>query len=144
VISEGIRLAYGVTTRSPREADEPLRYKDWVIPPKVSSNPKPQEAFYAEITNSVLQTAISEIIYFVLMDPTIFPEPDRYNPDRWLGETSLGHYLVNFGKGTRLCIGIKYVELFHFICKWVNRLKSNNCVQSSIRGTISHSCSYFP
>jgi cytochrome P450 len=38
VIQEGIRLAYGVTTRSPRECDEPIQYKEWVIPPRVCSH----------------------------------------------------------------------------------------------------------
>jgi cytochrome P450 len=36
VINEGIRLMFGVTTRLPRVSpNEPLKYKDWVIPPGV-------------------------------------------------------------------------------------------------------------
>ncbi len=34
VIREGIRLAYGVTARSPRLSPKALQYKDWVIPPR--------------------------------------------------------------------------------------------------------------
>lgn len=52
VISEGIRLAYGVTTRSPREADEPLRYREWVIPPKVNCPPS-LRCMHSESTNSL-------------------------------------------------------------------------------------------
>jgi cytochrome P450 len=48
------------------------------------------------------------------MDPAIFPEPSRFLPDRWFGETRLDRYLVNFGKGTRICLGINlaYAEMF--------------------------------
>ncbi|KAF1810551.1 cytochrome protein [Eremomyces bilateralis CBS 781.70] len=93
VVYEGIRLSYGVTTRSPRQMDEPLRYKDWVIPPRA---------------------AVSQISYFVTMDPTIFPDPTHFNPDRWLQEKRLDHYLANFGKGSRICLGLNlaYAEMF--------------------------------
>lgn len=46
------------------------------------------------------------------MDPTIFPEPEKFNPDRWLMAESdeLMHaYLLPFGKGSRACAGQKYV-----------------------------------
>ncbi|KAK2792149.1 hypothetical protein FQN52_003917 [Onygenales sp. PD_12] len=93
VISEGIRLSYGVTTRTPRQLDEPLPYKDWVIPARA---------------------ALSQISYFVTMDPNIFVEPERFNPDRWMQEKRLDRYLANFGKGSRICLGINlaYAELF--------------------------------
>ena len=48
------------------------------------------------------------------MDPTIFPDPERFDPERWLQEQRLDKYLTNFCKGTRGCLGINlaYAELF--------------------------------
>lgn len=47
------------------------------------------------------------------MNPTIFPSPSTFRPDRWLKGTKynreLERYLVNFGKGSRSCLGMKCV-----------------------------------
>ena len=88
VISEGIRLAYSLTTRLPRIAHEPLTYRDWEIPPG---------------------TPTSETIYFVLTDEALFPQPDQFRPERWLEQPELSRYLVAFGRDTRMCLGIKSV-----------------------------------
>ncbi|KAJ4504170.1 hypothetical protein HRR75_007793 [Exophiala dermatitidis] len=97
-INEGIRLMHGVTTRLPRVSPtEPLRYKDWIIPPG---------------------TPVSESNYFVHMDKTIFPNPAEYDPGRWLRAAEAGirldRYLVSFTKGSRMCVGIKYAPHFSF------------------------------
>lgn len=87
VIQEGLRLSYGITSRLPRVITETLQYKDWVIPPG---------------------TPVSETPYFVLIDPTIFPDPESFKPERWLQEGErLDRYQVSFNKGSRQCIGIK-------------------------------------
>ena len=41
-------------------------------------------------------------------NPSIFPEPSAFKPERWLqgGEQKLQRYLVPFGKGTRMCAGM--------------------------------------
>lgn len=39
-------------------------------------------------------------------DPSIFPNPEKFDPDRWLDTKSLEKYLVAFSKGTRQCLGI--------------------------------------
>jgi len=45
------------------------------------------------------------------MDPTIFPEPHKFDPDRWIrGGEQLEKYSVPFGKGSRRCIGIRYAQ----------------------------------
>jgi len=45
------------------------------------------------------------------MNEKIFPEPSKFRPERWLKEgkynRALEKYLVNFGKGTRQCVGMK-------------------------------------
>ncbi|KIX07822.1 uncharacterized protein Z518_02476 [Rhinocladiella mackenziei CBS 650.93] len=95
VISEGIRISYGVTTRTPRIApDEALRYKEWTIPPGTPIS----------MTNSL-----------VSMHPDIFPEPETFKPERWLDDgRSLERYQVAFSKGSRQCLGINlaYAEMF--------------------------------
>jgi Cytochrome P450 len=52
------------------------------------------------------------------MDSTIFPNPESYDPDRWIRAAQEGlrldRYLVSFSKGSRMCVGIKYVVEFPF------------------------------
>ena len=47
----------------------------------------------------------------VLHDPSIFPDPYNFKPERWVGEESeverLDRFMVAFGKGSRMCIGMK-------------------------------------
>ncbi|KAK4655496.1 hypothetical protein QC762_302900 [Podospora pseudocomata] len=88
VIKEALRLSYGITTRLPRVAHEAIIYKQYVIP---------------------AGTPVSQTGYFILMDPTVFPEPHVFKPERWLGSGKrLDRYLVPFGRGSRACLGIRY------------------------------------
>lgn len=49
------------------------------------------------------------------MDPTIFPEPFEFYPERWIeakeNGVRLDQYMVSFTKGSRQCVGIKYVSV---------------------------------
>ena len=47
------------------------------------------------------------------LNPTIFPQPKEFIPERWLENPRLGKYLVSFTKGSRQCIGINlaYAEM---------------------------------
>lgn len=58
-----------------------------------------------------MQTPVSQSIYFVHMDPDVFPEPNSFNPDRWLEFSQKGErldrFLVPFTKGSRMCLGMK-------------------------------------
>lgn len=100
IISEGLRLSYSTTIRTPRVAPaEALDYHGWRIPPG---------------------TPVSETNALVLLNPTIFPEPERFQPERWLrqpgqeGSDRLDRYQVAFGKGSRQCLGINlaYSEMY--------------------------------
>ncbi|KAJ9243589.1 hypothetical protein DTO169E5_2504 [Paecilomyces variotii] len=97
VIREGLRLKVGVMSRLPRIAHEPLQYRDWIIPPG---------------------TPVSESVYFIHQDPSIFPDPEEFIPERWLEQKKNGvrleRYLVPFSKGSRSCLGINlaWAELY--------------------------------
>lgn len=47
----------------------------------------------------------------LMMDPNIFPEPDKYDPGRWLESSPLyvrnAKYFVPFHRGHRSCIAIR-------------------------------------
>jgi len=58
------------------------------------------------------------------MNPTIFPDPETFDPERWLDkEKRLDRYLVSFGKGSRQCLGINlaYAELYLTAATLVSR-----------------------
>lgn len=44
-------------------------------------------------------------------DPAIFPEPHVFKSERWLGANTdeLERHMVSFTRGSRDCIGMKYV-----------------------------------
>lgn len=63
----------------------------------------------------------------ILFDPEIFPDPESFNPDRWLEAEAEGkrldRYLVTFAKGNRHCIGINvaYSEMHLITAALVTR-----------------------
>lgn len=56
---------------------------------------------------------MSSSAYFMHMNPDIFPNPESFQPERWLQASAEGErlnkYLVSFSRGSRQCIGIKLV-----------------------------------
>ncbi|CAG8020504.1 unnamed protein product [Penicillium nalgiovense] len=108
VVNEGLRLSHGMTARLARVSPtEPMLYKDWVIP---------------------AGTPVSESNYFVHMDPTLFPEPEKFDPERWIRATEKGEYLsryiVSFTKGSRQCLGMNlaYAEIYLSIAHIARRI----------------------
>lgn len=89
VVQEVHRFSHGVVGRLERVSpDKPLTYKAWSIPPG---------------------TPISMTSLLQHRDPSKFPDPMKFDPERWLtqGENErLEKYLVPFSKGTRQCLGI--------------------------------------
>ncbi|KAJ5165325.1 uncharacterized protein N7500_007155 [Penicillium coprophilum] len=107
LVWETLRVSTGIASRSPRVApDETLVYKNHSIP---------------------AGTPVSETNYFVLTDPEIFPDPHTFDPDRWLRAAAKGErldkYMVNFSKGSRICLGMNlaYAELFLVLAAFVRR-----------------------
>lgn len=91
VLDEVIRL-HGVTTLMRRSA-EPVVIGGYEIP---------------------TGTEILFSPYAMHRDPELYPDPDRFDPDRWLPEHMAvrpRHHVVPFGAGSRKCIGDKFAWL---------------------------------
>jgi len=101
VISEGLRISYGVSHRLQRSApDRAIQFQDYTIPPG---------------------TPVSMTSVLIHDNPHIFPDPHTFTPERWLDakpgagdQQRLDKYLVTFSKGTRGCLGLNlaYAELY--------------------------------
>lgn len=92
VIKEGYRLSYGIISRLPRIApDTILHCQGHTIPAGTT----------VSMTSLIQHT-----------DPSLFPNPESFNPQRWLDsdDLHLDRYLVNFSKGTRACVGINLAK----------------------------------
>ncbi|KAJ6164164.1 cytochrome P450 [Penicillium chermesinum] len=96
VTKESLRLAIGIAQRLRRiNPSAPIQYGSYTIPPN---------------------TVFGMSSYLQLRDARIFPEPDTFLPDRWLGEPvapngrALGQYLVPFGRGPRMCLGMNMAQ----------------------------------
>ncbi|KAJ3494206.1 hypothetical protein NLG97_g4228 [Lecanicillium saksenae] len=107
VVNEALRLSYGIVIRPPRICHtEVLKYGEVVIPPG---------------------TPVSMSSYFVHMDRIIFPEPESFNPDRWIEATAQGKnltkFIVSFGRGSRACVGMNlaYAELYLTISQFARK-----------------------
>lgn len=91
-IMEATRMSYGLSARNPRTHDQPLHYKQYVIP-----------------ANTIIAMTIPEVSH----DENIFPDSHSYIPERWLDDPktkdglALERFMVSFGRGTRSCLGIK-------------------------------------
>ncbi|KAL4748424.1 hypothetical protein BDW72DRAFT_214810 [Aspergillus terricola var. indicus] len=115
-VNEALRIASPVVSRLPRVApDEALMYKDYTIPPG---------------------TPMSSSSLLIHRNSTIFPDPEKFDPDRWLrnnGKTTTGQrldrYLVPFTKGSRACLGMSlaYAELYMALAYFVRRVDFELC-----------------
>lgn len=87
VVNEGLRCAHGVSSRQPRIAtEEVLQYRQWTIPKG---------------------TALMQSLYLLDTDPLIFPDPLKFEPQRWIAEPKLSKHQLAFSKGSMGCLGMK-------------------------------------
>lgn len=105
VIVEGLRLSYGLATRTSRiPTEEDLFYNgSWTTGPQTS-----QKVQY-KIPRGY---AIGMSAVITHHDEEVFPDSHSYIPERWLDEKGqhrkgLHRALLSFSKGSRGCIGIK-------------------------------------
>ncbi|KAL4777172.1 cytochrome P450 [Aspergillus nidulans var. acristatus] len=58
-------------------------------------------------------TTVSATHHSLHYNETIFPEPHKFNPERWLKEEERegGRYLNPYSRGTRACIGINLAQI---------------------------------
>ncbi|KAE8311594.1 cytochrome P450 [Aspergillus transmontanensis] len=88
IIKESLRLSYGIMHRLPRVSpDLPIQYKDFTIP---------------------VGTPVGMSSYFMHTDPTVYPEPMTFRPERWLGaiDPAMHRNYVPFTRGSRNCLGM--------------------------------------
>lgn len=108
VLSEGLRLSYGVSHRLPR------------ISPDTALRVPGADEGVATIPPG---TPVSMTQMFLHEDLSIFPEPTAFRPERWLevdGDVAdeevarMRRFLVPFSKGTRQCVGMNlaYAEMY--------------------------------
>ncbi|KAF3396439.1 Trichodiene oxygenase [Penicillium rolfsii] len=107
IVMEGMRVTASVTGRLARVApDETLIYGKWTIPPG---------------------TPVSMDHHFTHLDPSIFEDPTRFDPLRWQRAANernpLDRYLIPFGRGSRMCIGINVAKaiIYRTIAEMVQR-----------------------
>ncbi|KAL8743385.1 MAG: hypothetical protein Q9184_008122 [Pyrenodesmia sp. 2 TL-2023] len=102
---ESLRIFYGVSHRGARVfPDRAMQYKDWILP---------------------RGTPVSMTAVHILDNEDIFPEPYRFQPERWLPLDTNGQqllrYLVTFGGGSRGCVGLELAKaeiLTSLACVW--------------------------
>ncbi|KAL8981688.1 MAG: hypothetical protein Q9205_003599 [Flavoplaca limonia] len=106
VLHEGLRLSYGLASRTSRIATgEDLLYRgEWT--PKDSTMSKKVE----HVIPRGYAVGMSSVITH--HDESVFPDSHAFVPERWLDENGqhrkqLDRALLAFSKGSRSCVGIK-------------------------------------
>ncbi|MCJ1396150.1 hypothetical protein MMC18_009039 [Xylographa bjoerkii] len=101
IVQESLRMSYGISQRLSRiNPHGPIQYGSYTIPPNVP---------------------FSMTSYLMHRDESIFPDPDSFKPERWLNDPKapsgkpLTKYLVAFGRGPRMCLGMNFANAELFI-----------------------------
>jgi cytochrome P450 len=50
-------------------------------------------------------------VYLLHSDPELYPDPEEFRPERFLGDEPDGSVWVPFGGGTRRCLGARFAEV---------------------------------
>ncbi|KAJ9619981.1 hypothetical protein H2203_008258 [Taxawa tesnikishii (nom. ined.)] len=105
VIKETFRLYPTIISTLPRVLDEPLTIESHVLPPG---------------------TIVGMQNYVHQRDPTVFPDPERFVPERWLQSTdAMDEALTPFSLGRRNCIGqnLAWLELWLAVYEVVSKVR---------------------
>lgn len=145
VIQEGLRLSYGVSSRTARiPTEESLLYRgEW--------NKKPVEHVIPQ------GFAIGMSAFVTHHDEKTFEDSYSFAPERWLDESNLRRKEVDrgmlaFSKGSRSCLGMKYVLSFLWespstSSRWANIVTvwlfaSSTYVSLHWSSAFFHTCAY--
>ncbi|MED6180100.1 Cytochrome P450 85A [Stylosanthes scabra] len=126
--------------RQRKKPDEPLDYND-IKSMKFTRAVIFETSRLATIVNGVLRRNTEEMelngylipkewkLYVYLReinyDPSLYPEPLKFNPWRWMGNLESNSHCLVFGGGTRLCPGkeLGIVEISTFLHYFVTRYR---------------------
>ncbi|KAI0428311.1 cytochrome P450 [Xylaria sp. FL1042] len=106
VLMEGLRISPALGTRMARIApDRDLLYKHWRIP---------------------AGTPVGMTLVLLHIDETLYPDPRRFDPDRWLspdGQLESDKAFAPFLRGTRACLGmyLAWAEMYLLVAGLVDR-----------------------
>ncbi|PMD16499.1 cytochrome P450 [Hyaloscypha hepaticicola] len=97
VIKEGLRISYGTPGRLPRTINTPTATFNGYAVPK--------------------GTVVGMSTYLMHRNPNLFPDPDAFDPCRWLNPVTakrLEKCLVYFSRGSTQCVGmhLAYLQLY--------------------------------
>ncbi len=107
VVQEGLRLSYGVSSRTARiPTEEDLTYHGVWTPPGSAA---PVELDFVVPRGSAIGMS-SSILHH---NEDVFPDSHSFIPERWLDENGqrrkdLERCMLSFGRGSRQCLGMKY------------------------------------
>lgn len=131
VVIEGLRVSLPAVQRMNRVL--PNQWRVFCVPDHIRRDPKTGQPMIREVRIPP-GTPVSMSPHLLHFDPSIFPEPHVFRPERWLekeagklgqgvdpvsvtgtnaarGGKSLSKYLASFGYGTRICVGMKYIAM---------------------------------
>ncbi|KAK5456917.1 hypothetical protein LTS15_004697 [Exophiala xenobiotica] len=103
--------------------DESMR----LLPPTTFGLPRRTPPEGAPVLGDYIagDTSVSMSSYVAHRDPSVFSDPETYNPERWLGEEGkeLQPYFIAFSAGARGCIGrnISYLEQMVLLASLLHR-----------------------
>ncbi|KAF2171562.1 hypothetical protein M409DRAFT_18674 [Zasmidium cellare ATCC 36951] len=129
VIKEGLRLSFGVMSRLPRVV------------------PSPGSTFYDHFLPA--GTAISMSGWMMHRDPEVFPDPMKFDPERWMKGAEefrrLDRNMVPFGRGSRQCVGmpLAYAELYITLGTLFRRFPRGLAVWKTTQDTMQDYEDYF-
>lgn len=108
----GLRVGYGIVQRSPRVSqDQVFQYKEYTIPPGIG---------------------VSQDSFHMHHHEEFFPDSYAYKPERWLDNPKgpdqvkqLSRYMVAFGRGSRMCLGMPmaYAEIYITLATLMRRFE---------------------
>lgn len=89
ILMEGMRLSPAIATRAARITDKDLFYDDWRIP---------------------AGTPVGMTTLLMHTNEKLYPNPMRFDPDRWMDSTAqvvANAKFAPFSRGTRICLGMQ-------------------------------------